>query len=248
MQLAEKLVLRSYHLLDYDWTPLSRNPSWICSVDLCFQYYKARSRLWPCCVAAQCLTQEFVLHRIWKVLEAIFCLWTTHLNPGIVSAERSLCATIHWGSSWVFWIFFLLLTGTLPHGCLSHLHPRGKAVVVPKQTSTPCMPEQDAKGSQTTVLLSSVFRFLPVSFVFSYFWGWWVRIARVGEPLIMKPNLEFEQDFLSWVPFICNFLLFLDVLFVLLLFWFSLCFFWFGWFAAFSIVVFVFSCANTNLM
>ena len=21
----------------------------------------------------------------------------------------------------------------------------------------------------------------------------------------MKPNLEFEQDFLSWVPFICNF-------------------------------------------
>ena len=32
--------------------------------------------------------------------------------------------------------------------------------------------EQDAKGSQTTVLLSSVFRFLPVSFVFSYFWGW----------------------------------------------------------------------------
>jgi len=119
----------------------------------------------------------------------------------------------------------LLLTGTLPHGCLSYLHPRGKAVVVPKQTSTPCMPEQDAKGSQTTVLLSSVFRFLPVSFVFSYFWGWWVRIARVGEPLIMKPNLAFEQDFLSWVPFICNFLLFLDVLFVLLLFWFSLCFF-----------------------
>ena len=31
-------------------------------------------------------------------------LQTTWLNPGIVSAESSLCAAIHWGSSWVFLI------------------------------------------------------------------------------------------------------------------------------------------------
>ena len=30
-------------------------------------------------------------------------LQTTYVNPGIVSAESSLCATIHWGSAWVFW-------------------------------------------------------------------------------------------------------------------------------------------------
>ena len=31
-------------------------------------------------------------------------LQTTYMNPGIVSAESSLCATIHWGSAWVFLI------------------------------------------------------------------------------------------------------------------------------------------------
>ena len=31
-------------------------------------------------------------------------LQTTYVNPGIVSAESSLCATIHWGSAWVFLI------------------------------------------------------------------------------------------------------------------------------------------------
>ena len=36
-------------------------------------------------------------------MEAINLLQTTYLNPGIVSAESSLCVTIHWGSSCVFW-------------------------------------------------------------------------------------------------------------------------------------------------
>ena len=31
-------------------------------------------------------------------------LQTTYVNPGIVSAESSLCATIHWGSACVFLI------------------------------------------------------------------------------------------------------------------------------------------------
>ena len=30
-------------------------------------------------------------------------LQTTYLDPGIVSAESSLCATIHWGYTCVFW-------------------------------------------------------------------------------------------------------------------------------------------------
>ena len=36
-------------------------------------------------------------------MRMINLLQTTYLNPGIVSAESSLCATIHWGSSWVLW-------------------------------------------------------------------------------------------------------------------------------------------------
>ena len=34
-------------------------------------------------------------------MRMINLLQTTYLNPGIVSAESSLCATIHWGSSCV---------------------------------------------------------------------------------------------------------------------------------------------------
>ena len=44
-------------------------------------------------------------------------LQTTYLDPGIVSAESSLCATIHWGYTCVFWFvlqaphFFLICRG-----------------------------------------------------------------------------------------------------------------------------------------
>ena len=31
----EKLIPRSYHLLDYDWTPLSRNPCWLIFISFC---------------------------------------------------------------------------------------------------------------------------------------------------------------------------------------------------------------------
>ena len=44
-------------------------------------------------------------------MEEINLLQTTYLNPGIVSAESSLCATIHWSSSCVFW--FVLHFSTL---------------------------------------------------------------------------------------------------------------------------------------
>ena len=37
------------------------------------------------------------------MLVAINPLETTYLNPGTVSAESSLCATIHWDYTWVFW-------------------------------------------------------------------------------------------------------------------------------------------------
>ena len=42
-------MLRSYHLLDYDWTPLSRTPCWLRSVAHCFHCYMTSIRSRPCC-------------------------------------------------------------------------------------------------------------------------------------------------------------------------------------------------------
>jgi len=35
MFLADKPMVRSYHLKDYDWTPLSQNPSWKVTMHSC---------------------------------------------------------------------------------------------------------------------------------------------------------------------------------------------------------------------
>jgi hypothetical protein len=45
MRLAEKPMLRSYHALDYDWTPLSRNPCWLSNAVYRLRYYVRRNRL-----------------------------------------------------------------------------------------------------------------------------------------------------------------------------------------------------------
>ena len=45
MQLAEKPMLRSYHALDYDWTPLSRNPCWLSNAVYRLRCYVRRNRL-----------------------------------------------------------------------------------------------------------------------------------------------------------------------------------------------------------
>ena len=47
MQLAEKLIARSYHLLDDDWTPLSRNPCWLSRDVHHRRRYKTSIRSWP---------------------------------------------------------------------------------------------------------------------------------------------------------------------------------------------------------
>ena len=45
MRLAEKPMLRSYHALDYDWTPLSRNPCWLSNAVHRLRCYVRRNRL-----------------------------------------------------------------------------------------------------------------------------------------------------------------------------------------------------------
>ena len=101
MWLTEKLMPRSYHLLDYDWTPLNRNPCWQSNVVYHFHYDVS-------------LMKFSLLHNPAKTnlhcsisivpMEMINHLQTIFLNPSFVSAESGLCVTIHWDLACVFLI------------------------------------------------------------------------------------------------------------------------------------------------
>ena len=103
MRLAEKLIPRSYHLLDYDWTPLSRNPCWLSSDVHHRRRYKTSIRSRPFCVWT-----SWTLKWAWWIsiscVGSINLLETTYLDPGIVSSEISFCAAIHCGYTCYFFI------------------------------------------------------------------------------------------------------------------------------------------------
>ena len=101
MRLIENLILRSYHLFDYDWTPLSRNPCWLCSVAHHSHCYMMITRFCRIATILFMLVNSYHEKTQFCSMRMINLLQTTYLNPGIVSAESSLCATIHWGSSCV---------------------------------------------------------------------------------------------------------------------------------------------------
>ena len=44
MPLSEKTMRRRYHALDYDWTPLSRNPCWLSNAAHHYSIYMKRNR------------------------------------------------------------------------------------------------------------------------------------------------------------------------------------------------------------
>ena len=103
MRLAEKLIPRSYHLLNYDWTPLSRNPCWLSSVVHQVCWHKPTCRSLPWCFRAFISATITWGQSSFRSMEMINLLYTTDSNPSIVSAESSLCVTIHWCSSCVLW-------------------------------------------------------------------------------------------------------------------------------------------------
>ena len=110
MQLAEKLILRRYHALDNDWTPLSRNPCWLSNAAHHFHAYMKRNRfVW---------FHRLVIYRQ-KLLPTNYKLTRGNdksfaddlVESGYCKCESSLCATIHWDFSRVaticsslFWI------------------------------------------------------------------------------------------------------------------------------------------------
>ena len=70
-------------------------------------------------------------------------LQTTYLNPGIVSAESSLCATIHWSSSCVLWF-----VASFQPTARSHCDCIGKALQHHSNFQTSAL----KMGSYTTIL------------------------------------------------------------------------------------------------
>ena len=57
MQLADTLVLRCYHLPVYDWTPLSQDPCWRCSV-ICADWLCRTRQTITACVHSSRLSQK----------------------------------------------------------------------------------------------------------------------------------------------------------------------------------------------
>ena len=110
MQLAEKLILRRYHALDNDWTPLSRNPCWLSNAAHHFHAYMKRNRfVWFHRLVNY---RQKLLPTNYKLMRGNDKSFADDLvESGYCKCESSLCATIHWDFSRVaticsslFWI------------------------------------------------------------------------------------------------------------------------------------------------
>ena len=122
MRLPEKVMLRRYHALDYDWTPLSRNPCWLSIAAHHYSIYMKRNRFaWfrLLMLSSKILSADYKLH----------CVCDKSFADDLVSSryckcESNLCITIHWGfcgvpsicSSLVFW-FEILRASPLLRWC-----------------------------------------------------------------------------------------------------------------------------------
>ena len=115
MELPEKAMLRSYHALDYDWTPLSRNPCWLSNVSHSSDVYMKRNRF----ALFQRLVQSLkMLPTNFKLLRlGGKSIVDDFVGSGYCKCESSLWATIHWDLSrvlrfvlpWNFEIFESML-------------------------------------------------------------------------------------------------------------------------------------------
>ena len=99
MRLAEKPMPRSYHALDHDWTPLSRNPCWLSNAFHCLRDYVKRNRPSLISSADTFAKESFSNHKL-------HCAGDKSIADDFGASryckcESSLCATIHWGFSCV---------------------------------------------------------------------------------------------------------------------------------------------------
>ena len=116
MRLAEKPMLRSYHALDYDWTPLSRNPCWLSNA-----VYR------PCCYVRRnrlCLISSVGYHSTNDYYQLLLMLNSEGdksfvddlVSSGYCKYERYLCISRYWGLSLVSMICSSLFSKMLLRG------------------------------------------------------------------------------------------------------------------------------------
>ena len=94
MRLAEKLMLQSWHLLDYDWTPLNWNPCCKPNVWHCYHWISKLINMFGCMIWS-CVNAG--LCELIHLMVTINLLQTISINPRIVSAKSGFTATIYWG-------------------------------------------------------------------------------------------------------------------------------------------------------
>ena len=98
MRLAEKPMPRSYHALNYDWTPLSRNSCWLSNVVHLVCCYVKRNRL------VLISTVGDYRQRLHPTNHKVCCVGGKSFADDLVASgyckcESSPCTTIHWGFS-----------------------------------------------------------------------------------------------------------------------------------------------------
>lgn len=100
-------MLRSYHVLDYGWTPLSQNPCWIAVLSSLPRYQMSTHR----CALGYIQDHNIVLDSVPKT----FSITSSNIGwdesfvydlnrTRYCTCESGLCATIHWDSAFVLQI------------------------------------------------------------------------------------------------------------------------------------------------
>ena len=99
MELAESLVLRCYHLPVYDWTPLSQDPCWTCSVTWLPNVQHKSNLLLHMSTHPAWLTSllgsSYLEYEVWNPGNTI------QMAPGAVSMRVTLCYDLLRHSPWL---------------------------------------------------------------------------------------------------------------------------------------------------
>ena len=96
-------MLRSYHLMDYDWTPLSQNPCWWCRV-LLGGHFLNKVRFIFRSIAKR--GRKRVSYR-WFERRSVRSWKDDPSQTGYCTYESGFYATICWGLSQIDWFVFL---------------------------------------------------------------------------------------------------------------------------------------------
>ena len=148
-------MLRSYHLMDYDWTPLSQNPCWWCSV-LLGHHFLNKVRF---------IFRSIAKRNRKRVAYRRFEWWSSKswkddpTQTGYCTYESGLYATICWGLSQIHWFGFLKFKFLLTQASVVCV-PTDGAGQVPSSTTHQ---EPRSRNTWAAVCVPGVVRFFPAT-------------------------------------------------------------------------------------